>query len=101
MAVFGKDKDTIFARLFSARHQVVVTARALIDDYGMKIEPENIESRKQRVKWRKQIFASRETVDPEDEVGKLLQQFRGEIEELCRPIVDRSFKAVDSTWRWR
>jgi hypothetical protein len=32
------------------------------------------------------------TVDPEDEVGKLLQLFRDEIEKLCRPIVDRSFK---------
>lgn len=101
VAVFGPDKEKIFERLFSARQQVIVTAEALIEDYNFQLEPANKESREQRVKWHKQIFASRQTVDPEDEVGKLLQQFRGEIEELCRPIVDRSFKVVASTWRWR
>src|SRR5262249_44752152 len=92
VAVFGRDKATIFERLFSARQQVMTFTEALIDDYRMGLAAENSEVRNQRVKWRKQIFASRGTVDPEDDVGKLLQQFRDEIEELCRPIVDRSFK---------
>lgn len=92
VAVFGRHTATIFKRLFFARQQVIITAEALIDDYRIKLDPENSEAGKQRTKWRKQIFASQEIVDPEDEVGKLLQQFRSEIEELCRPIVDRSFK---------
>jgi hypothetical protein len=92
VAVFGRDKATIFEHLFSARHQVMTFTEALIDDYRTEIDPENMEARKQPVKWRKQISASPGIVDPEDEVGKLLQQFRSEVEELCRPIVDRSFK---------
>jgi hypothetical protein len=63
-----------------------------MDEYCASPTAETSEVRNQRVKWRKQIFASPGTVDPEDDDGKLLQQFRGEIEELCRPIVDRSFK---------
>jgi hypothetical protein len=93
VAVFGRDKDGIFELLFSARRQVIVTAETLIEDYriGLPELPENAETRAQRVKWRKQIFASPGTVDPEDEVGKLLQRFRDEIGKLCRPIVNRSF----------
>jgi hypothetical protein len=92
VAVFGRDKDAIFECLFFARRQVMVTAEMLIEDERSGL-PETAESRAQRVKWRKQIFASPGTVDPEDEVGKLLQRFRDEIEQLCRPIVDRSFKS--------
>jgi hypothetical protein len=92
VAIFGRDKDTIFERLFTARQQVIATAELLIDECRIEPKPKNIECRNQRVKWRKQIFASPRVVDPEDEVGKLLQQFRGEIEELCRPIVESSFK---------
>jgi hypothetical protein len=92
VAMFGRDKDAIFNRLFSARRQVIVTAETLIEEEGNG-PPESADSRAQRVKWRKQIFASPGTLDPEDEVGKLLQQFRNEIEQLCRPIVDRSFKS--------
>jgi hypothetical protein len=92
VAVFGRDKDGIFELLFSARRQVIVTAETLIEDDRIGL-PENAETRAQRVKWRKQIFASPGTVDPEDEVGRLLQRFRDEIEKLCRPIVNRSFKS--------
>jgi len=89
LAVFGRDKNAIFERLFSARRQVIVSAETLIDDNR---SPENNEVRMERVKWRKQIFASPGTVDPEDEVVKLLQQFQNEIEEFCAPIVHRRFK---------
>jgi hypothetical protein len=71
---------------------VMVKAEMLIEDEQSGL-PETAESRAERVKWRKQIFASPGTVDPEDEVGKLLQRFRDDIELLCRPIVDRSFKS--------
>jgi hypothetical protein len=89
LAVFGRDKNAIFERLFSARWKVIVSAETLIDDNR---SPENNEVRMERVKWRKQIFASPGTVDSEDEVGKLLQQFQNEIEEFCAPIVHRRFK---------
>ncbi len=92
VAIFGRDKEAIFERLFSARQKVIVTAEVLADDYRTEPDHGNPEARQQRVKWRKQIFASPGTVDPEDEVGKLLQEFRDEIEKLCRPIMDRSFK---------
>jgi len=91
VAVFGREKDAIFEHLFSARRQVIITAEALIDDSRIELDADDKEGREQRVKWRKQIFASPGTVDEEDEVGKLLQQFRGDIERHCRPIVDRTF----------
>jgi len=89
MAVFGRDKKAIFELLFSARRQVIVSAETLIDDNR---SPVNSEIQMERAKWRKQIFASPGTVDPEDEVGKLLQQFQNKTENFCAPIVHRRFK---------
>jgi hypothetical protein len=91
VAVFGRDKDAVFERLFSARKRVIDTVEALLDDSRVELDPDDSEGRGRRVKWRKQIFASPGIVDEEDEVGKSLQQFRDEIEKLCRPIVDRTF----------
>ena len=59
VAMFGRDKDAIFNRLFSARRQVIVTAETLIEEEENG-PPESADSRAQRVKWRKQIFASPE-----------------------------------------
>ena len=67
---------------------MIVAAETLIEDIQSLVP----ESRTQRVKWRKQIFASPGIVDPDDEVGKLLQQLQNEIEKLCAPIVRRPFK---------
>jgi hypothetical protein len=92
VALFGREKETIFQRVFAARREIIGTAEALIDDYRIEIDPDNTEGRAQRVAWRKQIFASPGTLDSDDNVGKLLQEFREEIEKLCRPVVDRSFK---------
>ena len=89
--MFGRENDAIFERLFIARERVRTTAEALIRDY-LIASPIDAEGRALRVQWRKQIFASPGTIDPEDEVGKLLQQFRDEIEKLCRPTANRSFK---------
>jgi len=94
VALFGRDKEEVFERLLLARRQLISTAEALIADYRTELDPGDTGGRTQRVKWRKQIFASPGTLDPEDEVGKLLQKFQDEIEKLCRPIVDRSFKQL-------
>jgi hypothetical protein len=61
----------------------VMSQGSCLDWYGIRTK---------RVKWRKQIFATSGIVDPNDEVGKLLQQFQNEIEKLCAPIVRRPFK---------
>lgn len=96
IALFGRDKEAIFKRLFRARHLIINAIDVLSELNGA--DPDATEAREERVKLRKRIFASSGTLDPEDtlgpkdEVGKLLQEFRDEIEKLCGPIVDRSFK---------
>lgn len=98
VAVFGT--NATFERLFAARREVIVTADAFLFDLRTELEPVDTEARAQRVKWRKQLFASPGVVDVEDEVGKTLQRFRDDIEKLCRPIVQHTFDQKKPLKRW-
>lgn len=92
VSVFGKDKEPIFERLFSARRKAIVPAKAPSDDYRIELDTDDAERGAQCVKWRKEIFARPATLAPEDKVGKLLDDFRAEIENIRLPIVDRSLR---------
>jgi hypothetical protein len=92
MAVFGDESERIFERLHKARKTVEVTAEALIDEYRIELDPTDAEGRERRRKWRVDVFASPDVVAEGDRVGKLLEEFKTEIEKLCRPIVDREYK---------
>jgi hypothetical protein len=55
---------------------------------------EREEEREQWVEFRQCIWSSSGAIAKEgDKVGTKLEQFRTRIEELCRPIITKEFKA--------
>ena len=100
MAVFGPQVVGIFAQLNEARVHIQVSAQML-----MRRRQENegwTEARQaQRTRMEADIWSGMGDVYPEEElpggdrVQKKLEAFKNGVVKLCRPIVDREFKAKD------
>ena len=93
MAVFGGDTEEIFSLLFGAKSTVVSTAEALIDEYRVELDATDTEGRERRKRWRSIVFASPGKIEPDDDVGTKVLEFKSLIEKRCRPIVDREFRS--------
>jgi hypothetical protein len=91
VAIFGEGSKDIFALLYKARRTVEITAEALIDEYRIELDSNDAEGRERRRKWRCNIFASPGKVEEEDDVRKMLIEFRRRLEKLCRPLIDKGY----------
>jgi hypothetical protein len=91
MAIFGADKEEIFALLYDARMQVGASAQALYDEMSYADDRMDVEARERARKLRADVFASPGEIKPEDAVGQKIREFQNRIEVLCRPIIDEEF----------
>lgn len=98
MAVFGSQIEETFLLVQRARRRVEVSAQMLIDDVREPLRGhDNV---KLRTRCEVDIWGM-ERPDTPDEVGRLLDQFRKEIEQKCRPAIARQFRTRDeSFWSW-
>lgn len=92
MAVFGPETEKIFEKLHRARNRVAASAGALIDEVGIEHDPANQDIRNYLKQLRIDTSCSQGQSGREgDEVGKMVVEFRSEIEALARPVIDRRF----------
>jgi hypothetical protein len=88
MAIFGRETEDIFLLLHTARRDIEVACEMLQE--MKEPEPGLSEDRKLWVQLRRDIWSSAGgPAKEEDKVGTKLEEFRTQIEVLCRPLIDR------------
>jgi hypothetical protein len=96
-AIFGPHVENVFLLLQKARRYVEVSAAALADHPEPDIATED--NRRTWQEWRDDVWAPQAVmVGHNDRVGKLLSDFREQVEKLCRPIVAEKFRRPVARW---
>jgi hypothetical protein len=96
IAIFGEKTEDIFDQLHKARRDIEATASTMV----FEDEPFDLKdpAYKEELKGcRTTIFGSslKGALDP---VGQRLDDFRKRIDELCRPVIDRTYKSTGTRW---
>jgi hypothetical protein len=90
-AIFGPKAEETFLLLQRARRQVEVSAVMLRDDPIVTVPTEDNKNT-----WRDfhdDVWAPQAQLPGHtDKVGQMLSDFRTQVEQLCRPVVDRGFR---------
>jgi hypothetical protein len=90
-AIFGPKVEDTFLLLQRARREVEVSAGMLLDDPEPQVASED-----NKRTWRElhdNVWAPQAKLPGHsDNIGKMLNDFREQVERLCRPIVDHQFK---------
>jgi hypothetical protein len=88
-ALFGPELEETFLLLQRARREVEVSAQMLYEDPFPQNNDED--NRKTWSEWRAVVWGHGSKKEGGDDAGRMLKQFRSEIEAVCRPVVDREF----------
>jgi len=95
MALFGADTESVFLELHKARRQIEVSAgllyQHLASEIGLSLTADTKRLRKQQLEDIDWAEASAATGG--DRIKAQLSGFVTEMEKLCRPIVERGYKA--------
>jgi hypothetical protein len=96
MAIFGPSTGAIFDKIHEARRMIETACELL-----MWSIPQPERSDKQAwddwTQLRANIWASEfEIGKGKDKVGKLTEEFRTSVEKICRPVIDRGYKSLES-----
>lgn len=93
-ALFGPEMEKVFLLVQEARREIEVSAGMLLDGFSAG-ETSSKENRELLHKLRAAVWAEYGPLAKDgDLVGEKLDRFRSEIEEICRPLIDREFKAT-------
>jgi hypothetical protein len=88
MAVFGRETDAVFMKLYRARNNI----QAAIDVLMMTEDPRPDEA-DMVAQPRSDIFNSKgPKVKEPERTKKLVAEFRDDVERICAPLVNREFK---------
>jgi hypothetical protein len=91
MAVFGRETDAVFSKLYRARNNV----QAAIDVLMMTEDPRPDEA-DMVAQLRSDIFNTKgPKVKEPERTKKLVAEFRDDVERICAPLVNREFKGPD------
>jgi len=85
MAIFGEHMEDVFGKLHDARAMIQVASQTLTWDPP---PPNTEDNRKLGQQLRNDLWGGKKEMD---RVGQSLEAFRGGIEKVCKPVVDREF----------
>ena len=95
MALFGPDTESIFLELHKARRQIEVSAGLLYQHFlsegGLTLTDDNRKLRQEQLEdidW-----AEASGAKGGDRIKAILSAFRTGMEKLCRPVVERGYRA--------
>jgi hypothetical protein len=92
MAIFGRETESIFKRLYEARTLLEHQAQGLFEEERYETDPKDIGARDRKRELRASVFASADEKKKDDKIGDLVKEFTERIEGICRPIVDQEFR---------
>jgi hypothetical protein len=94
MALFGPEVERVFGLVFEAREEILTACELLIWDLRNGPGPTD-EDKEFWKQLRADVFRGHGKFAREgDRVGAKLKRFRQEIEEICRPTIDREYGKV-------
>jgi hypothetical protein len=98
MAIFGRETEEIFLLLHTARRNIEVACEMVA--WMEEPRPDVQGEREFWVQLRQDIWSGTDAMAKEgDRVSKKLEDFRTQIEALCRPVVDRELsRPAQPTW---
>ena len=85
MAIFGEHMEEVFGKLHDARAMIKVASQTMTWDPP---PPNTEDNGKLSLQLRNDLWGGKKEMD---RVGQSLDAFRGEIEKVCKPVVDREF----------
>jgi hypothetical protein len=86
-ALFGTEVENTFITLHRARRKIEVSAEMLYRDPYPQFASED--NKRTWEAFRNDVWSQNSLEPDDDKVGKQLEQFRTEMETLCRPIIDK------------
>jgi hypothetical protein len=91
-ALFGPRVEEVFLLMHRASREIEVSAEMLFHDPRPSVEtPDNLETWN---RFRADVWPSYESrAKGGDRVGQKLAEFTAKMETLCRPIIDREYRA--------
>jgi hypothetical protein len=97
-ALFGPGLEQTFLLLQKARRDIEVSAQMLYENPF----PQNDDAGNRVIwaEWRATVWGHGSKKEGGDDAGKMLGQFRSEIEAVCRPVVDREFGRPKTQLPW-
>ena len=92
-ALFGPEVEEIFLLIQRARREIEVSAGMLLQDpVPQSNSSDNLETWNS---FRADVWPTYGRLAKDgDKVGKKLAEFRGKMEQLCRPVIDRQYGSV-------
>jgi hypothetical protein len=90
MAVFGAKTEEVFTLIYNSRSRISGSAEILFDLERVESDRDDEHIRNELVELRRTVFGSKDKAD-EDKTAKALNDFREQIEAICRPIVDHQY----------
>jgi hypothetical protein len=101
IAMFGEKTEEIFDQLHSARRDIEATASTMVFE-DEPFNPKDPSYKEELKGYRSTVFGPMRR-DAHDAVAEKLDAFRKRIHELCRPVVDRTYRGTGRrSWKfWR
>ncbi len=96
IAIFGEKTEEIFDQLHKARRDIESTASVMVFE-GEPFDPKDQAYNEELKGYRTTIFGPMRRGDG-DPVAEKLDDFRKRIDELCRPVVDRTYRVPGKRW---
>jgi hypothetical protein len=96
IAVFGEKTEEIFDHLHKARRDIEVTASVVVFE-DEPFDPNDPAYKEDLKRYRTTIFGPMRRGDA-DPVAEKLDDFRKRIDQLCRPVVDRTYRVPGKRW---
>ena len=97
-ALFGPELEQTFLLLQKARRDIEVSAQMLYENPFP--QNDDADNRSIWAEWRATVWGHGSKKEGGDDTGKMLGQFRSEIEAACRPVVDREFARPKTLLPW-
>jgi hypothetical protein len=96
MAAFGPETEDIFMLLHQSRRDIEVAAGTLGQDEKTYAEGD-AQLRELRQQARRDVWSTGTFQPEKDIVSRRLEDFRGRMERICRPILDRQYARMQET----
>jgi len=96
IAIFGEKTEDIFDQLHSARRDIEATASTMVFE-DEPFDRNDTSYREELMGYRTTVYGSMRKGTP-DPVGEKLDNFRKRMDELCHPVIDRTYRGTGARW---